>query len=89
MLPLTDRPTPRSPSARTYVVLAVDDGATTRLTPLGTVAAASRGAAQALARVAFAEVGPARLRVLAAGSTSADLLARALVRDGEGMLRAG
>ena len=70
------------PAARTYVVLDVGDAAA-RLKPLGTVNAPCRGSARALAVAVYADVSPARLRVVAAGSAPGDLVLRALARDGE------
>jgi len=81
-------PSPAAPNVRTYVVLDVGD-AWAGPRPLGVVSAACRGAARALAHVVHADVLPDRLRVVAAGSASGDLVARALARDGEPLLRAG
>lgn len=75
---------------RTYVVVALDGASRSprRLRPLGTVVAACRGAARALAHALHAGVPPERLRVLAAGSAPGDLVARALSLDGAGCLTA-
>jgi hypothetical protein len=75
------QPAPLRPQERTYVVLAVG-AAPGAARPLGTVDAACRGAARALACVLHGDVLPSRLRVVAAGSAPGDLVARALACDG-------
>jgi hypothetical protein len=75
---LTHRNATPSPT-RTYLVLVV--GGAGRPRPLGTVVAPCRGSARTLARAIHADVSPAFLRVQAAGSASADLVARALAMD--------
>ena len=77
--------TRRPATARTYLVLVVP--AAGRPRPLGTVVAPSRDGAQAIARAVHADVSPALLRVLAAGSASADLVVyQADPRDDLGVL---
>jgi len=80
----TISPLSSRPSSRTYVVLALADatGVLGLARPLGTVEAAARGAARAIAGALFCEVPPGCLRVVAATAAPADLVARALALDG-------
>ncbi len=79
----------RRPRFRTYVLLAVGDaaGVTEFARPLGTFVAATRALARAAACAIHADVAPADLRAVAAGSAPAGYLARALALDGERLLR--
>ncbi len=74
---------------RTYVLLAVGEasGLTEFARPLGTLAAATRTMARAAGCVLHADVAPADLRAVAAGSAPAGYLARALALDGKRLLR--
>ncbi|HEY0780794.1 MAG TPA: hypothetical protein VGD56_22745 [Gemmatirosa sp.] len=54
--------------------------------PLGTVAASTRAMARAAACALHADVAPADLRAVAAGSVPAGYLARALTLDGKRLL---
>jgi len=78
---LPARPPRDALPARTYIVVAVGEGGLGTARPLGTVEAAGRTAARALACVLHADVAPWHLRVQAAGGAPADLVARALAMD--------
>lgn len=78
----------RHPRLRTYVLLAVGEaaGVTEFARPLGTLMAATRAIARAAACAIHADIAPADLRAVAAGSAPAGYLARALALDGERLL---
>lgn len=77
-----------SPRFRTYVLLAIGEAAGGKefARPLGTLMAATRTLARAAACAIHADIVPADLRAVAAGSAPAGYLARALALDGERLL---
>ena len=77
-----------SPRLRTYVLLAIGEaaGVTEFARPLGTLLAATRTLARAAACAIHADIAPAALRAVAAGSAPPGFLARALALDGERLL---
>ena len=81
------RAAPR-PRLRTYVLVAIGGsaGVVDYARPLGTLAAATRAMARAVACAIHADIPPADLRAVAAGSAPAGFLARALALDGERLL---
>lgn len=74
------------PRVRTYVVLHIG-GESDGVVPLGTVAATGRREARSRARERWSDVPLASIRVAAAGCVVVGVLARALTRDGEALLR--
>ena len=85
--PASPRTVAPGPRLRTYVLLAIGDAAgVTDARPLGPLVAATRARARAAACAIHADVPPADLRAVAAGSAPAGYLARALALDGERLL---
>lgn len=78
------RPTPSR--VRTYVLIAIDEGADDFARPLGTIVAGTRTQARSAASALHADIPVADLRAIAAASAPAGYLARALARDGERLL---